>query len=363
MDEVKKTIERAAEFIDRVAGVADLQGVVYAATNDKLVNEQMSDFAEFARNNERKAVINDRVLIKIYRDENVHSILFVEGTDVVAYNYAELLAGWCESSLRQRNTAAECEGFLKNVLLENELPGDIPLKAREFKIPYQEDRQSFVVSVKGEESRAVRQAIDEVLNDEANDYILAVDENTFVLLLSLKAYDEKEIKGMPERLFEHLDKAFEAEVHVGVGLPVNTLKDVAKSYREATLALIVGRIFEDEKNIMRYNRLGLGRLIYQLPPTMCQMFLSEVFAPNTYETLDDETLLTIQKFFENNLNGSETSRQLFVHRNTLVYRLDKVEKITGLDLRNFDDAVLFKLASMVRKYLESLQGSLTDNRN
>ena len=142
-------------------------------------------------------------------------------------------------------------------------------------------------------------------------------------------------------------------------MPADTLKDTAKSYREASLALTVGSIFESDTNIMRYDQLGLGRLIYQLPPTLCHMFLDEVFPKGAYEALDSETLLTIQKFFENNLNGSETSRQLFVHRNTLVYRLDKVQKITRLDLRSFDDAVLFKLASMVRKYLEKQEkGSL-----
>ena len=143
-----------------------------------------------------------------------------------------------------------------------------------------------------------------------------------------------------------------AKVRIGIGMPAEALKDIAKSYREASLALTVGNIFENKSKVMRYDKLGLGRLIYQLPPSLCHMFLDEVFPKGAYESLDNETLLTIQKFFENNLNGSETSRQLFVHRNTLVYRLDKVQKITKLDLRSFDDAVLFKLASMVRKYLE-----------
>jgi carbohydrate diacid regulator len=168
-----------------------------------------------------------------------------------------------------------------------------------------------------------------------------------------------EINEIANQILDNLNAESMAKVHIGIGMPAETLKETAKSYREASLALTVGNIFDNENYVMRYDKLGLGRLIYQLPPTLCHMFLDEVFPKGAYEALDSETLLTIQKFFENNLNGSETSRQLFVHRNTLVYRLDKVQKITSLDLRSFDDAVLFKLASMVRKYLEKQEkGSL-----
>ena len=145
------------------------------------------------------------------------------------------------------------------------------------------------------------------------------------------------------------------KVKVGVGMPVETLRDISKSYREANLALTIGGIFKPTEDIMRYDNLGLGRLIYQLPPTLCQMFLDEVFEDKSYEQLDQEIINTIDTFFECDLNGSETSRKLFVHRNTLVYRLDKVQKITGLDVRTFEDAVLFKLASMVKKYLDYLE--------
>ena len=155
-------------------------------------------------------------------------------------------------------------------------------------------------------------------------------------------------QGVPREL----EESAMVDVKIGVSMTASNLTETAKAYQEASIALIVGEIFQgEEMSVMRYERLGLGRLIYQLPITLCELFLREVFEPGTYEALDPVTMGTINKFFENNLNGSETSRQLFVHRNTLVYRLDKVEKITGLDLRNFEDAVLFKLADMVRDYL------------
>ena len=154
-----------------------------------------------------------------------------------------------------------------------------------------------------------------------------------------------------------LSSEFYTKVSIGVSTIVDNIKDLARSYKEAQIAIEVGKVFDTEKFIINYENLGIGRLIYQLPPTLCNMFLSEVFPKGAYESLDSDTLVTIQSFFENNLNGSETSRKLFVHRNTLVYRLDKVQKITGLDLRSFDDAVLFKLAAMVRTYLEKQEKS------
>ena len=140
---------------------------------------------------------------------------------------------------------------------------------------------------------------------------------------------------------------------IGIGTVATHLRELADAYKEAQTAIDVGKVFDTEKSIINYENLGIGRLIYQLPTTLCEIFLSEVFKKSSIDALDQETLFTINKFFENNLNVSETSRKLFVHRNTLVYRLEKIKKLTGLDLRQFDHAIVFKVALMVRKYLSS----------
>ena len=150
-----------------------------------------------------------------------------------------------------------------------------------------------------------------------------------------------------------LSSEFYTHCSVGIGTIVNNIKDLARSFKEAQTALEVGKVFDTEKPIVSYNNLGIARLIYQLPTTLCEMFLKEVFKKGSIDSLDHETLFTIQRFFENNLNVSETSRKLFVHRNTLVYRLEKIKKITGLDLREFEDAIVFKVALMVKKYLSN----------
>jgi carbohydrate diacid regulator len=297
--------------------------------------------------------------MKLPVTERTSYICFIDGTDNVSRNYLELICNWIGAALKERNSDAEREAFLKNVLLENELPGDIPLKAREFKIPYSVPRVAFLIRIEQAEELDCMEILYNMFPDQRAASILAMDEETIVLLMDYPRDNPDEINEIANQILDNLNAESMAKVHIGIGMPAETLKETAKSYREASLALTVGNIFDNENYVMRYDKLGLGRLIYQLPPTLCHMFLDEVFPKGAYEALDSETLLTIQKFFENNLNGSETSRQLFVHRNTLVYRLDKVQKITSLDLRSFDDAVLFKLASMVRKYLEKQEkGSL-----
>ncbi|MBR4932949.1 MAG: helix-turn-helix domain-containing protein, partial [Clostridia bacterium] len=156
-----------------------------------------------------------------------------------------------------------------------------------------------------------------------------------------------------KEISDTLSTEFYTQVSIGIGTIVDNIKDLARSYKEAQIALEVGKVFDTEKSIISYENLGIGRLIYQLPTTLCEMFLQEVFKNGSLDSLDRETLMTIQAFFENNLNVSETSRKLFVHRNTLVYRLEKIRKLTGLDLREFDHAITFKVALMVKRYLVS----------
>jgi carbohydrate diacid regulator len=352
MDEFKKCIKEAARFLDRAAGVLDADGIIVACTDERLEGSEDPAVRSILISDDTAAVSLGRTYLKLSSTEKPGYICFVEGADGIARNYVELISHWVSAALRERNSDAEREAFLKNVLLENELPGDIPLKAREFKIPYTTPRLVYLIRIEQADEVDCLEILQNLFSDRRSLYILPMDEESIVILTDFPKEDLERIDHLARLILDNLNAESMAKVHIGIGLPAETLKDAAKSYREATLALTVGNVFENEAYVMRYDRLGLGRLIYQLPPTLCHMFLDEVFPKGAYEALDSETLLTIQKFFENNLNGSETSRQLYVHRNTLVYRLDKVQKITGLDLRSFDDAVLFKLASMVRKYLE-----------
>jgi len=188
------------------------------------------------------------------------------------------------------------------------------------------------------------------------DFITAVDEKNIILVKEVKGtetYDE--LDKTAEVIIDMLNTEAMSAAHIAYGTIVNDIREVSRSYKEAKMALDVGKIFYSDKNVVAYNRLGIGRLIYQLPMPLCQMFIKEIFDGKSPDEFDEETLSTINKFFENSLNVSETSRQLYIHRNTLVYRLDKLQKSTGLDLRIFDDAITFKIALMVVKYMKYME--------
>lgn len=220
-------------------------------------------------------------------------------------------------------------------------------------------RAVFLIETRLEKDNIVTELLKGMFSSQGGDYITAVDETNVILIKTLdQAVTYENLCDVARTIVAMMNAEAMLNVRVAFGTVVQELKDVSKSYKEAKLALDVGKIFYAERNVVAYSTLGIGRLIYQLPVNLCRIFIEEIFGDNLPIDLDEETLTTINKFFDNNLNVSETSRQLFVHRNTLVYRIEKIQKSTGLDLRNFDDALTFKIALMVvnyMKYLDSLE--------
>jgi len=242
--------------------------------------------------------------------------------------------------------------FIKNIILDNILPSDIYIKSKELRFNAEETRVVFLIKFYSKSDVLSFDMVQNIFPDKNKDYVISTSEQDIVLVKELKpSTDIKEIEKMAKSIADTLNSEFYTKVAIGIGTVVDNIKDLARSYKEAQVALEVGKVFDTEKNIISYENLGIGRLIYQLPTTLCEMFLQEVFKNGSLDSLDRETLMTIQCFFENNLNVSETSRKLFVHRNTLVYRLEKIRKLTGLDLREFDHAITFKVALMVKRYL------------
>lgn len=242
--------------------------------------------------------------------------------------------------------------FIKKIILDNILPGDIYIKSREMQFQNEAKRVAYLIHMDQKQDVAVMDLLQKLFPDRQRDFALTINENEVVLVKELKSNDSKEITKYGRQIDAGVTELGVAHV-IGIGSVATQLKDIARSFREAQVAVEIGKVFDDSITMMSYENLGIGRLIYQLPTTLCEMFLSEVFKKGSVESLDEETLFTIQKFFENNLNVSETSRKLFVHRNTLVYRLEKIKKLTGLDLREFDNAIVLKVALMVKQYLRS----------
>ena len=238
--------------------------------------------------------------------------------------------------------------------MDNILPGDIYIRAKELHFATDAPRAVFLVRQVGHSDVATMDVLMGMFPDKMQDFVLSINENDIAVVkqITLSTTGE-ELEKIASDMEETLKNELRIKTVIGIGTVAEHLRELADSYKDAQTAIDVGKVFDTEKSIINYENLGIGRLIYQLPTTLCEIFLSEVFKKNSIDSLDQETLFTINKFFENNLNVSETSRKLFVHRNTLVYRLEKIKKLTGLDLRQFDHAIVFKVALMVRKYLTS----------
>jgi carbohydrate diacid regulator len=280
--------------------------------------------------------------------------VFVEGTDEAASKYASILSITLSNIKQYYDEKYDRNNFIKNVVLDNVLPGDIVIKARELHFNAEISRVVLLIRIVSSNDISAYDVIQNLFPDKNKDFVFNITENDIVLVKEIKStVESKDLENLARSISDTLSSEFYTRVNVGIGTAVTSVKELARSFKEAQMALEVGKVFDTDKVIVSYDNLGIARLIYHLPTTLCDTFLHEVFKRGSIESLDHETLFTIQKFFENNLNVSETSRKLFVHRNTLVYRLEKIKKLTGLDLREFDHAIVFKVALMVRKYLSS----------
>ncbi|MBQ2703927.1 MAG: helix-turn-helix domain-containing protein [Clostridia bacterium] len=281
-------------------------------------------------------------------------ILFVEGVDQQAEKYAAMLAIALTNIKQFYDEKFDRGNFIKNIILDNILSGDVYLKARELRFNNNTPRAVLLVRITSSNDVSVYDVLQNIFPDRNKDFVISINETDIAIVKETHSTAEaKDLEKLAGSISDTLSGEFYTHVLVGVGTVVEGIKELARSFKEAQIALEVGKVFDTEKTIVSYDNLGIARLIYQLPVTLCETFLREVFKRGSIESLDQETLFTIQKFFENNLNVSETSRKLFVHRNTLVYRLEKIKKLTGLDLREFDHAIVFKIALMVKKYLNA----------
>ena len=347
-------IHQMTEAVDRVIGVVDDNGVVIACSELVKIGETRQDARdELAYNTDSvSAIIGGYTYRPISAGAKWEYMVFVEGEDKTADRFASLLAVSLSNIKNLYDEKYDKNSFIKNIILDNILPSDIYIKSKELRFNTDETRVVFLIKFLSKTEVLPFDAVQNIFPDRTKDFVISVGETDIVLVKELKAgTDLKKVEKLAKSIVDTLNSEFYAKTIVGIGTTVDNIKDLARSYKEAQVALEVGKVFDNEKSIISYENLGIGRLIYQLPTTLCEMFLQEVFKNGSLDNLDRETLLTIQSFFENNLNVSETSRKLFVHRNTLVYRLEKIRKLTGLDLREFDHAITFKVALMVKRYL------------
>jgi len=334
--------------------VYDLSGMMIASTSEK-INLTADLISGFANSPADSQVIGIHHLLKVLDEGELFYILVAMGNNDDVYMVGKIAVCQIQNLAIAYKERFDRNNFFQNLILDNLLLVDIYNRAKKLHIEVSAPRAVFLIETKLEKDGIVTEFLKGMFSSQAGDYITAVDESSVILIKSLEANSShKAMEAVAHTIVDMMNAEAMLNVRVAFGNIVQELKDVSKSYKEAKMALDVGKIFYAEKNVVAYSTLGIGRLIYQLPVSLCRLFIEEIFGENVPSELDDEALTTINKFFENNLNVSETSRQLFVHRNTLVYRIEKIQRSTGLDLRNFDDALTFKIALMVVNYMKYL---------
>lgn len=347
-------IHQMKDVVGRTIGVIDENGIVIACSELSKIGESRQRIREEIAYSSEFICYDDYTYRFIATQTKTDMIVFVQGTDEYAQNMSSLLSISLGNIKNLYDEKYDKDSFIKNIILDNILPSDIYIKSNELHFVNDEPRVVFVVKFQTPTETAPYEIVQNIVTDKSRTYVINISEQDIVIVKEIDPeIENEELERIANELVETIANDYSAKVVIGISSVVTNLKDLAKAYKEVRIALEVEKVFDIEKPVMSYENLGIGRLIYQLPTTLCEIFLHEVFKKGSLESLDRETLMTVQSFFENNLNVSETSRKLFVHRNTLVYRLEKIRKLTGLDLREFDHAVTFKVALMVKKYLTS----------
>ena len=335
--------------------VCDTDGNMLASTfgDPEITTETIVNFTLSPADSQ---VVAGFQFFKVFDEHQLEYVMLAKGGSDDVYMVGKIAAFQVQNLLVAYKERFDKDNFVKNLLLDNLLLVDIYNRAKKLHIEVSAKRVVYVIETKNEKDINALETVRSLFTGRVKDFITAVDEKNIIVVREVKPGEtQDDLEKTAQVMVDMLNTEAMSQVHVAYGTVVNELKEVSRSYKEAKMALDVGKIFFSNKNVVAYSKLGIGRLIYQLPIPLCKMFIREIFDGKSPDDFDEETLTTINKFFENSLNVSETSRQLYIHRNTLVYRLDKLQKSTGLDLRVFEDAITFKIALMVVKYMKYME--------
>jgi len=333
--------------------ILDREGKFVVST-DPLAAQIPESFVEsIMQSPAENQMIQGNQYFKVLDNSITEYVLVVTGDDDEAYRLGKLASFHVQSLMMAYKERYDRDNFLKNLLLDNLLLVDIYSRAKKLDIENGVKRIVYLIETPVDADLTAVEILRNMFPERQRDFVTAVDERSIILVKEIGTHDGiTEIEAVAGEILDTLTSELMSSVFVAIGTIVNDLGKVSASYKEARLAQEVGKIFESEKHIVNYERLGIGRLIYQLPLPLCRIFVKEMLQGFSIEDIDEEMFTTVTKFFENDLNVSETSRELFIHRNTLVYRLDKLQKMTNLDLRKFTDAITFKITLMVNRFMQ-----------
>ena len=336
--------------------ILDVDGKVLVSTMSDPSAYSQKDALAFAQSQADASAIGDCQYFKVFEERQLEYVLMIKDGSPDNFLIGRMAVFQIQGLLIAYKERFDKDNFIKNILLDNLLLVDIYNRAKRLHIDVEKRRIVFILETSPDRDQATLENIRMFFGAKSSDFVTAVDETSIIIVKELADNESYEYaETVAKSILETVGQDGDNKTHIAYGNIVGELKNVSKSYKEAKMALDVGKIFASDKDIVAYSSLGIGRIIYQLPIPLCKMFIKEIFADKSPDDFDEETITTINKFFENNLNVSETSRQLFIHRNTLVYRLDKLQKSSGLDLRVFEDAITFKIALMVVRYMKYME--------
>jgi len=349
---LQNTIDGLKAIMQNDITVAERDGKVAVSTADDFSFVNPHIVSTFINSPAENQTVSGSQYFKVYDNGIAEYALIIAGEGGDTYVLGKMAAFQISNLIVAYKERYDRDNFFKNLLFDNLLLVDIYSRAKKLHVDNNVRRVVYLIETEIDMDMNAVEVVRGLFPIKQRDFITALDEKCIILVKELFDKEEPEdIIKYAYTICDTLGGEIMAQAIVSIGNEVHDLKFVSSSYKEARMALDVGKLFEEGKHVIHYAQLGIGRLIYQLPPQLCRMFISEVLRGVTLDQIDDETLTTISKYFENDLNVSETSRELYIHRNTLMYRLEKLMKMTGLDLRKFEDAITFKIALMVDKYM------------
>ena len=333
--------------------VIDVEGKILVATFPD-AEQFVAPAQTFVESPADSQVVNGCQFFKVFDDHQLEYILLAYGDSEDVYMIGKIAAFQIQNLLVAYKERFDKDNFIKNLILDNLLLVDIYNRAKKLHIETEVRRVVFLVETNREKDGNELEKIRGLFGGKSKDFVTAVDEKNIIVVKELAENETYEDLNKTADVIIRLFKSdTNCNIHIAYGTIVNELKEVSRSYKEARMALDVGKIFFEGQDVIAYSQLGIGRLIYQLPIPLCKMFIKEIFGGKSPDDFDEEILTTINKFFENSLNVSETSRQLYIHRNTLVYRLDKLQKIQQEIRQHLDEK-----AQLYGNRVEELTGRL-----
>lgn len=354
---IEKTMKELSALTKVKLTVYDSAGIMLAATSQEGGEmEHAKSLGDFIQSPADSQIIGNHHLMKVMDEDETAMVLVATGEGADTYLFANIAVHELQNLIAAYKEKIDKNSFIQNLLLDNLLLVDIYNQAKKLHVNAEEPRVVYILEAKTEPMDMIAETLRNLYSPSGGDFITSVDAGSLILVKTLQdGSDPDRMEEVANTITDMMNTEAMADVRVAYGTPVLNIKDVSRSYKEARMALDVGRIFYSERKVASYSLLGIGRLIYQLPVNLCRIFVQEVFGEGKVDELDDETLLTVRRFLENNQNVSETSRQLYIHRNTLINRIEKLQKITGLDIRVFNDAMTLQIALMVVNYMKYLE--------